>query len=67
MSVGGVNRQFSKFSETSAKDVFGMLAEMNKKIDMITEKADSTRGDMPALSMHSGNTAPPAAGKSPQF
>lgn len=33
-SVGGLpNRQFSKFSETSAKDVFGMLAEMNKKID----------------------------------
>ena len=35
--IGQPTRQFSNFSEMGANDVFGMLIEMNRKIDTITE------------------------------
>ena len=35
--IGAPVRQFSNFSEMGAQDVFGMLIEMNRKIDNITD------------------------------
>ena len=35
--IGAPVRQFSNFSEMGAQDVFGMLVEMNRKIDNITD------------------------------
>ena len=34
----GVQRQFSHFSEGVQQDVLAMLAEMNQKIELITDK-----------------------------
>ena len=43
-NLASVERQRSVFSEGLQTDIFGMLAEMNKKIEQLTEKgADSAR------------------------
>ena len=70
--MSGVARQTSNFSEGLASDVFGLLAEMNKKIEAITDNPISAghptkrSGDATPLSIKSaGQTAPPAAGTSP--
>lgn len=48
-------------SDGFTSDVVGMLAEMNRKIDMITDRADSGRSPMATQPLNiSGRSAPPA-------
>ena len=66
----GFQRQQSMFSEGVQKDVLGLLAEMNKKIEQITDRAESVndnRTGRAALSPNSSGAAPPGARKSPEF
>ena len=58
--LSGVARQTSNFSEGLAGDVIGLLAEMSKKIDMITDNPGGSArdptgrsGDAAALSIQS--------------
>ena len=59
------------FSEGLQKDVIGMLAEMNKKIDQITDRAESVNDNRTPSAMYvispNNSGAPPAAIKSPEF
>ena len=60
----------SNLTEGLAQDVYGLLAEMSKKIDHITDKAESVNekaGGFGPLSSNSGHKAAPAPGMSPQF
>lgn len=53
------DRQFSQFSQLSeglAQDVRAMLLEMNKKIELLTERADSQLEKGQGLSQQSDNT-----------
>ena len=51
----------SMMSDGFTSDVVGMLAEMNRKIDMITDRADSGRSPMATQPLNiSGRSAPPA-------
>lgn len=62
------------FSEGIQKDVLGLLAEMNRKIEMITDRAESVNenrhGGMAPLSANSrtnSGQAPPGALNSPEI
>ena len=46
------------------KDVFGLLAEMNRKIELITDKADSNNGNK-IQPLSTTSSALPEAMKSP--
>ena len=67
-NFGGPDRQMSHLSEGLAQDVYGLLAEMSRKIDLVTDRAVSVDDNRGPSSAYSGQMAAPAPGLlSPQF